>query len=405
MSTAPEAFANPPKKISLAEYLRSEPVLLTLLFVLAVVSFSAVTGLSRLYRAQQESLANRWFARGVADLNSQHFDAAALDFRTALRYGRDNYSFQLNLAEALIGAKRTPEAQSYLINLFDRQPENGVVNLELARIAAQNSNTEHALRYYHNAIYATWSNEAGDRLTQRRDARLELVEYLLKTGATTQAQAELIALAANLGSEPEQQRQLGDLFMRAQDYEHALTAYRLSLKGDRHNVAAEAGAGLATFQLAQFRLASRYLQAAVAGNPNDSKSAALLKTTGLVLQLDPYDIAISAAQRNQIVKRDFEIAGDRLKSCGLTPDDAGRTSSPRNSFSGTSPVNSQGSLAERWAQMKPHVTTRGLERDEDVADSAMNLVFDIQQQTATGCATLTGEDEALLLIAKSREGR
>ena len=68
----------------------------------------------------------------------------------------DDYAYQLNLAEALIGLKRTGEASTYLVNLWDRQPEDGLVNLELARIAVQKGQTEQALRYYHNAIYAAW---------------------------------------------------------------------------------------------------------------------------------------------------------------------------------------------------------------------------------------------------------
>ena len=89
--------------------------------------------------------------------------------------------------------------------------------------------------------------------------------------------------------------------MRAPDYEHALAEYRLSLKLDRHNPAALAGAGRAAFELGPLRLAQRYLQAAVAANPNDAQSAGLLKTAALVLQLDPFRRQISIAQRNQIV--------------------------------------------------------------------------------------------------------
>src|SRR5579863_3942923 len=159
-------------------YLTREPVILALLTVLAVVFFGVVGGLSRAFHAQQESLGQRWFSRGVADLQAQRFDAAATEFRAALRYSRDNYSYQLNLAEALVGLRRTAEAYAYFINLWDRQPEDGLVNLELARIAAQKQETDQALRYYHNAIYATWPGNEG---VERRDARLELIEFLLKT--------------------------------------------------------------------------------------------------------------------------------------------------------------------------------------------------------------------------------
>ena len=46
-------------------YLTREPVILALLTVLAIVLFLVVGGLSRAFHAQQESLGQRWFSRGV----------------------------------------------------------------------------------------------------------------------------------------------------------------------------------------------------------------------------------------------------------------------------------------------------------------------------------------------------
>src|SRR5579864_1721395 len=140
----------------LRSYLAREPVLLAGLTLLAIVLFLLVTGLSRMFHAQQEALGERWFSRGAEDLKEQRYDRAVQEFRAALRYSRDNYVYQLNLAEALIGVKRTSEASAYLTVLWERQPEDGLVNLELARIVAQQGEVEQALRYYHNAIYATW---------------------------------------------------------------------------------------------------------------------------------------------------------------------------------------------------------------------------------------------------------
>ena len=180
-------------------YLTREPVILTVLSVLALTFFLAVTGLSHVFAAQQESLGARWFTRGVRDLKKQHFQTAVSELRTALLYSRDDYSYQLNLAEALLGEGRRDEASAYLVNLWEREPENGQVNLELAYIAAQKRENEQALRYYHNAIYATWP---GNQEVERRDVRLELVEFLLGINARTQAQSELIALAANLTDDP-----------------------------------------------------------------------------------------------------------------------------------------------------------------------------------------------------------
>jgi tetratricopeptide (TPR) repeat protein len=168
------------------------------------------------------------------------------------------------------------------------------------------------------------------------------------------------------------------------------------LRTERHNAEADAGAGVAAFQLGQFEVASRYLQQAVAGDPNDAKSAALLKTTELLLALDPFLSGLSRAQRERIVVRDFEIAGERLKQCGMSAGAAGSASSL-----GTS----QRSLGDSWAQMKPRVTARGFDRDPDLADLAMELVFDIERASASTCGAPADVDEALLTIAKAGEGR
>ncbi len=375
---------------SFRRYLRQEPVILALLSLLAVVFFLAVTALSHIYQAQQESLGNRWFLRGAADLKQGHFESAVTEFRSALLYSRDSYAYQLDLAEALIGLKRTAEAQAYFINLWDREPENGLVNLELARIAAQKGETEQALRYYHNAIYAIWP---GDQQVQRRDTRVELIQYLLNINAKGQAQAELIALAANLEDDPAQQTRVGSLFLQAQDYEHALGEYRLSLKADPHDAAALAGAGFSAFQLGRYSMAERYLQEAVSANPNDAQSAARLRTAALVMQMDPFQRQMSVAQRDRIVLEAFAAAGQRLESCSA----AGAAKGPA-----TIPV-AQTGLSEAWAKMKPQITESGLRRDPDLVNTAMELVFSIERQTSNACGAAGEADAALLLIAKLHE--
>lgn len=365
-------------------YLRQRPVMLVLLTVLAVVFFIIVTGLSRAYRAQREALGNRWFNRGVADLGAKRYDAAVVEFRSALLYSRDDYDYQLDLAEALLGLHHTGEASAYFLNLWDREPENGLVNLELARIAAQQGQTDQAVRYYHDAVYSTWTiDESG----KRRDARLELIELLLRTRQQAQAQAELIALAENAGENAAEQERIGGLFFRAQDYEHALTSYRIALKSDRHNPAALAGAGEAAFELARYPLAQRYLQAAVAANPNDLQSADRLKTVEMVLRMDPYQPQLSSAERNRAVVQAFETAGQRLKSC---PVPVGPGSGP--------------SMSDEWATLKPEVSLAGLRRKSDLEDSVMELVFRIEHQTSIVCGTPTGPDLALLLIERLHEG-
>jgi tetratricopeptide (TPR) repeat protein len=376
------------KLLGLRLYVKQQPVMLALLAVLGVIFFLGVAGLSRAYHAQRKALGSRWFSRGMADLNARRYDIAVTEFRSALLYSRDNYDYQLNLAEALLGLGRTAEVYSYLANLWEEEPENGVVNLELSRIAAQRGQTEQAQRYYHNAIYAVWPDDQEGR---RRETRLELIEYLLSINARAQAQAELIALQENLGEDPAQQKRVGDLFLRAQDYEHALAAYRLCLRSDRRNEGALAGAGWAAFQFGRYPLAERYLQGAVALNPNDTQSAERLRTTQLVLRMDPFRRQISVDGRDKIVVEAFATAGKRLSSCA-TPKAA------------TASTSSQPSLADEWAKMKPRITQQQLRQNPDLVEQAMDMVFEIERQTSATCGTPTGEDQALLLISKLHEG-
>jgi tetratricopeptide (TPR) repeat protein len=390
MQTSQEnAIAANEKELGLRFYLSREPLILALLSALTVVSFLAVGGLSRIYHSQRESLGNRWFMRGAADLKQQHFELAVNEFRTALLYSRNSYAYQFDLAEALIGLKRTNEAYAYLINLWGREPENGLVNLELARIAVQRGETDQALRYYHNAIYAIWP---GDQEAEGRNARLELIEYLLAIKAMTPAQGELIALAANLDDDPAMHARMGDLFLQAHDYEHALAEYRLSLKVDQHNSAALEGAGTAAFQLGRYDLAQRYLEAAVTANPGDLESSDRLKTTELVLKMDPFQRQISVDQRHRIVVEAFAAAGERLNSCTAMGNSTGTASSAKPR------------LADEWAQMKPQITAQGLRRNPDLVETAMSLVFDIERQANAACGSSTGIDMALLLISKLHEG-
>lgn len=369
-------------------YLRHRPTMLAVFSVLAVVFFLGVTVLSRAHQAQRQAIGERWFRRGMADLNATRFDAAVTDFRAALLYSPDEYSYHLKLAEGLIGEGHTGQASAYLINLWEREPENGVVNLELARIAAQRGETDSAIRYYHNAVYAVWpSNREGKRL----DARLELIELLLRTGAKGQAQSELMALAENAEHDPALQERIGSLFLRAGDFEHALGAYNAALKSDRHDAAALAGAGYAAFELGRYQLAQHYLESAVRGNPNDPEIARRLETAQLVVHLDPFRRHMPTAERSRIVAEAFAAAGQRLKSCALpTTTATGPASAP--------------SLSDEWERLKPQITEAGLRRNQDLAEQAMDLVFRIERETNLTCGTPTGTDLALLLISRMHEG-
>ena len=224
--------------------------------------------------------------------------------------------------------------------------EVGLMQQGYAEVASliQGGQLQQAIRHYHDAVYAVWPSQ---QEIQRREARLELIELLLQNNAKAQAQAELIGLSESADEDPAQLNLLGDLFMRAQDYEHAVAEYRASLKADAHNAKTLAGAGYAAYELQQYSLAEHYLQDAIKRDPNDKESAERLKTTEMVLRMDPYQRQISQTERDRLVIEAFTTAGERLQHCAVPSGD------------GVGGTAVQGpNLSDEWSALKPQITPR-----------------------------------------------
>jgi tetratricopeptide (TPR) repeat protein len=367
---------------------RREVVTLVSITGLIIALFIGVTALSKLFHAQQDALAARWSARGGADLAAGRFNEAVNDYRASLQYAPDCYAIQLGMAQSLIGLGHTGEASAYLVNLWEAEPENGVVNRELARIAAGKGDTRSALRYYHNAIYAIWS---GDAERERRETRWELVKYLLGNKAYAQAQSELIALAAEVGDDPGQQVNLGQYFLKVQDNQRALAAFQVALKADPRGQAALAGAGAAAFGMGDYARAQEFLQGAVEQLPADRESRDLLDVAEQVTQLDPYRRQISVAERDRAVLGVLQTTGQRLASC---------PAAARSPIAAGKPE----TLNDAWTKLGVHAASRDLPKNRDVVNQALNLAFAIERQAASQCGQGSSADAALVLISRLHEG-
>ena len=301
------------------------------------------------------------------------------------------------LAEALAAQGRAgkEEAYVYLLDLWERRPKmdrGSQFGAEFWRKRAIRT------RPYATITMPSTRLWDGNPDVQRRAVRLELTEFLLREKATTQAQAELIALSGDLPQDPVLHVHVGDLFMQAQDYQHALQEYRKALTMDRQNSTAMAGTGKAAFELGNYSEAQRHLQQAVAAGA-DSGSAQLLETVNLVLRLDPFQRKLRAVQRAQIAAGAFATAGRRLQDC---------LSGSQSQRAAAAPVatapNTEQALQSEWSALKPKMTEAGLRRDPDAVEAAMDLVFAIERQTSVECGAPTGPDLALLLISKLHEG-
>jgi len=360
------------------------------LTVLALVGFLAVSRLVNRFQEQEKALARHLYEQGLAEQQAGQPELALQHFRSALTYSRDNFQYQLSLARALRDSGRTDEAETYLISLWEGSPQNGAVNLALGRLAAREKNLDKIIQYYHNAIYGVWdSNSEQNRL----NAWFELVEVLLRLNARPQAQAELIALSATLPPEPDLLLSAADLFAQTQDYDHALAGYRRVLHFDRLNSRAAAGAGEAAFKLGRYRTATRYLEAVTRATPQDTQIAQMLQICNLILQQDPFTRGISMDERNQRIRTVFNEAGQRLDSCMSS---RGREPNPPGQVDPLPPLKAQ------WTQMKRRLIRLGRTGESGLADEVMDLVLQIEQQTAS-CSTTT-QDQVLLLLAQNRAG-
>ncbi len=372
--------------------LERETLLVVSLVLLAV--FFAITGfVVQRYHATQKALGGHWYQRGEAALRANQPLKAVGAFHTALVYSRNNSTYQLRLAEALLRANRLSEAEVYLRTLWVREPGNGTVNLELARLATRTSNVTEAIRYYNNAVFGSWDS---DPLDHRLEARLELCQFLLSKGERTQAESELIALAALeriLPPDAALNAQIGSMFMEVQDYRRALPQFQEALKLNSKVPGAWAGAGEAAYEIGSYAEARRYLERAVSQNPQDLRAAQQLEISKLILSLDPFARRISQRERNRRTVAAFNQALGRLRQCAQSRGVDLKAQQTTNPLEG---------IYAAAKKMGPQVNARSLERNPDLINKVMDLAFQMEQQAQQACGLPPNPDQALLMIARAR---
>jgi tetratricopeptide (TPR) repeat protein len=358
----------------------------------AAAGFAAVTHLVARFTANQQARGRKLYQLGLADASAARYDDAIAVFRAALTCDPTNSEYQLWLARALRDSndpRRLEEAESYLIALWQRSPQDAAVNLALARVAAHRSSIEDATRYYHNAMYGVWN---ADPDSNRTNARVELIKFLLNEGAFKNAESELIALATSLPPDPAAHLQAAQLFTQARDDAGALTQYEEVLRLDPSSPPALAGAGQSAYHAGNYAAAQRYLQAAINANPQDANTLQLLASTDLVLRTNPFQSHISDAERNRRIAAAFAQAEKRLTECARQTGVDLSTAPPS-----VSPLST---LQSRWTATQPDLARLHTPAETDLPDNIMDIVFQIEQQTVSICGESQGLDLALLLISQ-----
>jgi tetratricopeptide (TPR) repeat protein len=369
--------------------LERETLVVVSLVLLAV--FFAITGfVVRRYHATQAALGGHWYQKGEKALNA-HQPLEAVDaFHTALVYSRDNSTYEMRLAEALVKSNRLNEAEVYLRTLWVREPGNGTVNLELARLAARRPDVPEAIRYYHNAIYGVWD---GNPLVHRRETRIELCQFLLSKEEWTQAESELIALGTELPRDAALHAQIGGMFLQVQDYPRALQQFQEALKLKPKIQGTWAGAGEAAFEIGSYTEARRYLEKAVSENSADLRAAQQLEICKLILSLDPFARRLSQRERSRRTVAAFSQALVRVEQCAQSQ----AVNLQEKQAAGPLP-----SVYAEAKKMQPKVNERSLRSDPDLIAKVMDVVFQMEEQAQQACGVPPDPDRALLMIARTR---
>ena len=368
------------------DFVVREPLLIGVLVLVAVV-FSTIThAYSQAYDRRRNQLGQQWFANGNAELQKSQPVAAVEDFRTALLYDPQNWDYRLSLAEALTQAGHTKQALNYYQSLWQANPKNGLVNLHLARFAAQSGNVSEAERYFNGAIFGDWPAGAADR---RRESLFELIHFYLQRKDAGQAESQLIILSGNLPEDPVLHTRVADLYSQVGDYERALGQYRLAFHLDPKYFPALYGAGKAAFQMGDYRSAETYLSRAAREDSAGPDVRTLLEVAQSAAALNPFDHGLHESEKIQRVLRAFHIASARLDACPRAP--APDASLPASLLP----------LQAQLKQWKPNANPRFLMSQPDRVDALFEFSAAVEKQSQSFCGAPSTEDSALLALANS----
>ena len=365
------------------------------LLVITVLLFVATYFLFNSFSNQRSRLAKRWLARGEAALHSGHPAQAVEALRSALAYSPGQRSIEIDLAEALAASEKTQEATSYFNTLWEAEPGNGTINLQLARLSAKQGNQTAALQYYRASIYGTWE---GDGSVKRREVRLELIKYLLDIKKFEQGRGELLIAAGNAPDEPAVKLPIAGLMEAAGDSANAAQIYKGVLQHRPPNLFALEGGGRAAFHLGNFVQSRDFLERAInhPGFDQQPRSARdnvrnLLAAAVRLLVLYPSP-ALSRRARGERILYARRLVQARLHACNapFPGEPGGQAVSP-----------AMADVLGHWAGEPLKLTVAQLERNPDLAASEMQMIYELELAADKDCGPPTGDDSLLSRIAQN----
>jgi Tfp pilus assembly protein PilF len=355
------------------------------LMTITLMLFAVTVFLFRSFEARREQLAESWSAQGQAAISAGNPRQAVVALRTALRYAPGERSYELLLAQALGDAGDTEESYTYFLGLWETQPGDGLINLQLARLAAARKDMEAAVNYYRASIDGTWE---GDGAVRRRDVRLELSRYLIAHHNLSAARTELLIAGGNAPDDTNLALTLAPLFEQADSPHDALNNYEKVLAHEPENQMALENAGRLQYEFGRFDEAHTLLEQGAQQRTLSPETTRMHEDSAKMLALEPSK-NLPPSERVARILHGRDLAKKRFASCSSQIAATSGTSSPLQD------------LGARWISKDAALKAPALLNDSAAQDAVVKLIYDTEVQTSHICATPTGEDATLLLLARS----
>lgn len=268
--------------------------------------------ISSAYKADRVAIGRSHYDLAQSLVASGQPEDAIEQYRKALIFSPDDTDYRLALATALMKAGRTDEAQTHLEQLIQQNPTSGVLNMMLARVSAKQHKIQQAVDYYQRAVYEYWPPS---QLSERRQARWELVALLNSEDKRNEAVAELIQLYAAAPPDPQLRLRVGFDLLNDGATSEAARVFTQVTKQAPQLAAGHKGLAKAEFNSDNYVSARHEVQKAIHLDPNDQESSKLLELINSVIDLDPDVPHISATERLRRSKALLSRAIGNLQTC------------------------------------------------------------------------------------------
>jgi tetratricopeptide (TPR) repeat protein len=264
-------------------------------------------------RAELHRVAEGHFASGGNLMSSGQTKLAIDNFGKAHSMERSNRQYELALISAEIAGGESDRALDLLTDALQRNSNDGLANLLMARAMAAQGRISDAGSFYHRAIYGEWPSDSSSVPIEK--VRLELCVLLAKNGEDRQLLSELLLLQSEVGKDRATRSKIAGMFLQAGSSSHAMEAYRGLIQEDSRDGPAYAGLGRAEEMAGDYRAAELAFEHALRLKANDPSIPLELEMVAKLSALDPTSRRLSSSEKYRRSTQILSLVEDGLKAC------------------------------------------------------------------------------------------